>query len=406
LRSQYGLSPVCTGNICKDTSDLIQQKWLNNIFYGYTLSLNYDLREKIKIDIGNSANQYDGDHYGKIIWAEYAKKEDIDKNWYFNTGKKREYNSFVKVHYTVSDKINLYGDIQYRKVLYSIKGDHDDLRILDQNHSFDFINPKLGIHYAMHPAHSIFFSYASSSREPGRNDYRDADKDKKPRAEKLIDYELGYKFQAKKYHLKANAYFMDYDDQLVLTGEINNVGDPIMTNIKRSYRIGIELENNIRIKEAISWYAFVSLSKNKIPDFKAYVDDFSGSKQIEEELGKTDLSFSPEIISGSSLEIKLHKNMHISLLSKYVGKQYIDNTSSKERMLHSYLVNDLMFSYSFSSEWIRETEISFIIYNLFNEKYESNAWVYRYYYEGKEYKYDGYFPQALSHYMLSLHIKF
>ncbi|MFC2111081.1 TonB-dependent receptor [Bacteroidota bacterium] len=403
--SDYKLNDFIIGGDTITETDLIQQKWLDNDFYGITYSLNYD-KKKIRSSLGGAWNKYDGDHFGKVIWAKSASNSEINHQWYFNNGLKTDFNVFVKVNYQIMEKLSLYVDIQHRQINYDIKGDHDDLRDLTQNHTYSFINPKAGIFYEINEKHNAFVSYAVGNREPSRGSFRDADPNKVPTEETLYDYELGYNFNLSKFILNCNFYYMDYKDQLVLTGKINSVGDPIMTNVPESYRLGIEVSAAFKITDKLMWNVNTTYSENKIKNFTEYVDNWDSWSQESKELGKTDIAFSPKIIANSQLSYKLIKNFNISFATKYVDKQFIDNTSNNNRKLDSYIVNNLRLNYSFKTKLFKEVGLNFMLNNIFNEEYESNAWVYRYTSDGQEYALDGYFPQAGINILFGLNLKF
>jgi iron complex outermembrane receptor protein len=404
--ADYGFENDIIGTDTITETDLIRQKWLDNDFYGFNLSLNLE-KDKFDLTLGTGWNNYVGDHFGYIIWAENASNSFIDKPWYENTGKKQEFFGFGKVNYAFSELLNFYGDLQFRTIQYSIEGIHDNLRDLTQSHNFNFFNPKAGVFITPDNRNSIFASVALAHREPNRSVYRDADPGQKISSEQLIDYEVGYKYNNQKLNFEANYYYMDYNDQLVLTGQINNVGDPILVNVPKSYRTGIELMGGVRINKSFRWDMNATFSRNKIKDFTAYTDNWdTWPEQVEEPLGTTDISFSPELIANSSLTVLPFKNFRTVLLSRYVSRQYIDNTSSKERSLDPYFVNDLKFYYSLSTNLIREIDLTLSLNNIFNVEYETNAWVYRYYYDNQEYEMNGYFPQAKFHLMGGISLKF
>jgi iron complex outermembrane receptor protein len=228
-----------------------------------------------------------------------------------------------------------------------------------------------------------------------------------------MDYEAGYSYRGDRVSAGANLYLMDYTDQLVLTGEINDVGAAVMTNVNDSYRAGIELTGTVRIASWLSWDANATFSSNKIRDYVGYVDNCdytedmeNGPCQFEEELGTTDLSFSPGIIAGSQIDAEPVAHLHLNLSSRYVGRQYIDNTSSEQRKLDPYFVNDLRLSYAIYPQFIKELSLQLQLLNLFNAEYEANAWVYRYYYEGEHCVSDGYYPQAGVHLMAGIRVRF
>ena len=402
----YLLDTLFIGGDTISRTNLVQQKWLDNDFYGFTYSLNYK-KKNTDLIIGGAWNKYKGDHFGKVIWAQFASNGSINHQWYYNTGEKTDFNIFGKINYNLNNKFNLYGDVQYRRIYYSIDGDHDDLRDITQEHKFNFLNPKAGLYFDINENHSTYFSFAVSNREPSRSDYRDSDEDHTPTGEILYDYEIGYNFKSLNFAVDANIYYMNYKDQLILTGEINNVGDPIMTNVPESYRAGIELAVSAKILQNLKWDVNATFSRNKIKNFTAYIDNWSPPyKQITEDSGETDLSFSPDIIAGSIISYKPINNLNISFISKYVSRQYIDNTSNKYRSLDPYFVNNLIINYSFKTKFIKEIGFQLMINNIFNEEYETNAWVYRYYNEGKEYMMDGYFPQAGINFLAGINLKF
>ncbi|MCK4289323.1 MAG: TonB-dependent receptor, partial [Bacteroidales bacterium] len=402
----YLLDTLFIGGDTISRTNLVQQKWLDNDFYGFTYSLNYK-KKNTDLILGGAWNKYNGKHFGKVIWAQFASNGSINHQWYDNTGVKTDFNIFGKINYNLNDKINLYGDVQYRRIYYSIDGDHDDLRDITQEHKFNFLNPKAGLYFDINENHSTYFSFAVSNREPSRSDYRDSDEDHIPTGETLYDYEIGYNFKSLNFAVDANMYYMNYKDQLILTSEINKVGDPIMTNVPKSYRAGIELAVGTKILQNLKWDINATFSRNKIKDFTAYIDNWSPPyKQITEDSGETYLSFSPDIIAGSIISYKPINNLNISFISKYVSRQYIDNTSNKYRSLDPYFVNNLIINYSFKTRFIKEIGFQLMINNIFNEKYETNAWVYRYYYEDKEYMMDGYFPQAGINFLAGINLRF
>ncbi|NPA37475.1 MAG: TonB-dependent receptor [Chlorobi bacterium] len=393
-------------------TDLIEQKWLDNDFYGIVFSSNYNAG-RLQLTLGGGYNYYDGDHFGKVIWMKYNNGIAPDYEWYRNNGTKSDFNIYMKGIFDVSNNVNLFGDIQYRNVNIDMKGIHDDLSDITQSHLFNFVNPKAGINWNLSDKNRIFASFAMAQREPTRSDFRDAPDNRKPKQEILYDYEFGYSFKTNKVSLDANLFYMDYKDQLVLTGEINNVGDAIMVNVPSSYRKGIEVSGNIILSQNINWGLNLSLSSNKIDNFTEYVDNWSywddpdnEPLQIVTNLGKTDIAFSPEVIAGSRIAWKPVSGITLTLMSKYVGKQYIDNTSSEERKLDPWFVNDFMANYDFKIKNIGSFGLSFLVNNIFDEKYESNAWVYQYYYNGEHDVLDGYFPQAGTNVMVRLVMNF
>jgi iron complex outermembrane receptor protein len=393
--AKYGLDNVVMGGDTIRASDLITRKYLDNDFYGFTFSGNYNSFDNITASVGGGWNYYDGNHYGNVIWSKYSDANNLDKRWYENEGLKRQFNVYGKINYQLSRSLNAFVDLQMRGIHYQINGTHDDLSDITQEHDFLFFNPKFGAMVQPGNHHHLYFSFAIANREPTRSDFRDADENHEPQAEKLTDYELGYNYSAGKVRLNMNLFYMDYKDQLVLTGEINKTGAAIFTNVPDSYRTGLELVAGINATAWLHLEANAALSRNRIKQYVAFVDNWSPPyHQLENELTDTDLSFSPDIVAGGTVQFIPIENLMVGFVSKYVGRQYIDNTSSDKRMIDAYFVNDINISYAFETKLFSRVELFANVSNIFSAKYSSNAWVYRYYSEGNEYMDNGYFPQA------------
>lgn len=408
--ADYGLEPLQfdTGNdtIFVTESDFIRQKHLDNHFYGYTASLNYRPLNRLQLLIGSSGNIYDGDHFGRLIWGEYTATAGYDYEWYRGTGIKTDLNVYSKANYKATGRLSLYGDLQLRAINYKITGTDDDLRNIGQEHDFLFFNPKAGAFYDVHSNGSVYASFAVAHREPNRDNYTDADPSKElPVAEQLYDYELGYVYKNGSKSLTLNGYYMHYNDQLILTGDINDVGSPIMTNIEKSYRTGLELETAFNLTKELLLYVNTTYSISRAYDFVEKVDDWTNGGQLSDTLGSTSLAFSPEVIAGFDIIWNPISTLTVSFDGKYVSRQFIDNTASLDRSLDPYLVNNLRFSYTVKPRLFNEIKFNLSINNIFNHEYESNAWVYRYNYEGVYGTIDGYFPQAGINIMAGLTIK-
>ncbi len=403
--SSYNLPEAIINNDTVRSSDFITQKWLRNDFYGFTYSIKYS-KNKLNAIIGGGWNRYIGNHFGDIIWARVVTYNNTLYRWYQGTGDKRDLNTYLKITYSLSEKLNLYADMQIRKIYYNIEGFDDNLKNVTQLHKYNFFNPKAGITYNFNKEQKIFASFGISHREPDRSNFTDADPGKVPTPEKLSDYEAAYEYHSGGLMLRGNLFYMYYSDQLILTGKINTVGSPIMTNVPRSYRQGIELESGIRMTKSLKWNGNLTLSRNIIPEYTDYTDNWDTGIQNQETLKNKIISFSPSGIASSSFDYAPVKDFHILLNTKYVGKQYIDNTQNNERMLNAYMVNNLLFTYSVNSKLFNNIDIQFAVNNLFDKKYETNAWVYKYNEGGDLHIIDGYFPQAGINYMFKLGIKF
>ena len=386
---------------------------MDNDFYGVVYSMNYR-KQKVDASIGGSVNNYRGQHFGEVIWTGIAGSSEKGYRWYESIGTKPEFNVYTKLNYNLSPSLNAYGDLQLRNINYTIEGFDDDSRDISQHHHFLFFNPKFGINLIPNLENRLYASFSIANREPNRSNFVDADPNQPtPEYETLYDYEIGYHLSKKHFKSEINFFFMDYDNQLVLTGEINDVGAAIMTNVENSYRRGVELSVSVQSGKYFSWNGNMTLSQNKIINLNTYIDNWdywydpdNEVYQYENELKETDIAFSPNITCSSFLTMSPLEDLNISLQTKYVGMQYIDNTSSKDRKLDSWFVNDLIFNYYLFDKNANELRLNFMIVNLFNHLYESNAWVYRYYSEGIENSMDGYYPQAGIHLMSGLSIKF
>ncbi len=402
----YMMPVITTGETTIESTDLVNRKWLDNHFYGTTYSLNYNKR-RIDFTLGSGWNNYDGHHYGNVIWAQYAGNTDPNHEWYRNKGTKSDFNVFAKNNFQITERLNLYADLQYRGIRYDLNGIDDDLRDISQLHTFNFFNPKFGIFYNPAENQKVYASYAVANREPNRSAYVDANpQGKQPVYETLYDLELGYELKSSAFSGGINLYYMKYNDQLVLTGEINDVGAPIMVNVDDSYRQGVELQAAVMITRNLQWQANATFSRNKIENFTEYVDNWDTWEQEAFNHGTTDIAFSPNVISNSRLLFEPLKNLNLALVTSYVGKQFIDNTSSDDRQLDAYLVNSLKADYMIRTGLFSNITFHLMVNNLFNESYENNAWVYSYILGDGRYKMDGYFPQAGRHFMMGIDFKF
>jgi iron complex outermembrane receptor protein len=405
----YGLSNPVYGDEEISTSDLIRQKWLKNDFYGFTSSLLYQ-KNGVDASFGGAWNFYDGDHFGNVIWAENG-GIDNDYQWYLNTGEKTDYNVFAKVNVDLSDRISAYGDMQYRHILYEMDGTDDDLLPFVQKHQFDFFNPKMGLYYSINDKNTAYASFGLAHREPTRSNYKDAKEDETtmPTSESLFDYELGYTFKSAKATLGVNLYYMYYRDQLVSTGEKNSVGSDIMTNVDKSYRAGVELIWGVQLLPKLKWDANLTLSRNKIKNFteySTYYDEDWNEEYKGKYLGKTNISYSPEIIGSSVINWSPSENFGISFISKYVGEQYFDNTSNKERQLDDYLVNNLRLNYATHPSWMKEISFFAQVNNVFDACYENNAYGGNWYEQGVEKTWRYYYPQAGINFLTGVTLQF
>ncbi|WP_400262249.1 TonB-dependent receptor [Sphingobacterium sp. SG20118] len=394
--SKYNLPPVIISADTISKTDLIRRRWLDNHFYGTTFSFNYNPSEYLKFTWGGAINQYKGDHYGEVIWAEYASTSNLGDKYYLNNAKKNDASTFLKADLTLNNWL-LFADIQYRNISYTIKGDDDKIKAMDFHRKFNFLNPKLGFTYLLNEHSNLYASYAYASKEPVRNDFIDL-LGHNPKPEKMQDLELGYRLKNDKFNLGTNFYGMFYKDQLIPTGALNDVGSTLRINIPNSYRLGIELDAAWKISNRFGWKATAAFSENKIKNFS---DETSG-----EILKRTDIALSPATIISSEFSYSPFHSLELALISKYISRQYLDNTSAKERSINPSFVNNIRMNYSFSILGVKNIGIGLMINNILNEKYETNGYTWGYMDGDTRKSFNFYYPQATTNYMLSVNVKF
>lgn len=399
-----------------DKTDLIRRKMMSNDFYGGIVSLAYKYG-KLTNTFGSSISSFNGRHFGNLIWMQYAGNIPKDYEWYRNKSLKTDFNVYDKVEYTIIDKITLFADLQYKIINYDLRGSDADqmpngtLKKLEEELDYNFFNPKGGIFYAITPKMNIYASVAFSHKEPTRSDIKDAvgDLQKTPRAEQLIDYELGYKLNTKIVSASLNLYYMDYTDQLVPTGELSSTGYSIMTNVANSYRAGIELATAVRPHRKVTIEANATFSRNKIRDFSFWASNYDENweEHLEEHhLAEADLAYSPNIVAAGSINYNIFGNLNVSYTTKYVGKQYFDNTMSNDRSLKAYWLNNISFDYAIVTKYVKEIRFKLLVNNLFNLKYCSNAYGGVWYEQGVEKTWAYYFPQAGINFMGGVTLSF
>ena len=407
--ANYGLPNVISGTETIKKTDLVRRKWLNNDFYGVTYSLDYQSNKKFSTNIGGAWNQYDGDHFGEIIWAKNASTSNIRYRWYESNALKTDFNIFGKAYYQFSDAFNLFADLQYRTVQYDINGTGDKRQNITQKAAggvthYQFFNPKFGVNYQVNKFSSVYASYAVGNKEPSRQDFVD-NAPKAPLAENLQDLEAGYRLTGTKFSFDANFYYMNYKNQLVLTGQVNGVGESIRINVAKSYRAGLELSATWKLAEKWKLAANTTFSQNKIKNFTETIVNYDGDADKINKFAKTDISFSPNLIAGGQLSYAPGKNVELAWLSKYVSKQFMDNTSDTHRSLNSFFVNDIRASYSIKPKFVKELTFSLLVNNLFNHLYESNGYTYSYISEKQTVTENFYYPQAGTNFLLAVKVR-
>jgi len=420
--NSYGLQDIIIiGSDTITKTNLVRRKWLNNDFGGLTYSLNHKIGN-LDLTLGGASNRYSGQHYGNVIWAQYASDASFNHQYYWNKAEKFDNNFYAKADYKYSEATQLYIDLQGRSIDYIFEGLDPEGNAAEQEVNLEFFNPKFGLHHTLNESQVLYASFGVANKEPNRSDYTESSPESRPTHETLYDTEIGYKQVGNKMTFGANFYFMKYENQLVMTGKMNDVGGRTHVNVTESFRKGIELEGIYKLTTKLTWAANMTLSENKIvTPFIEDVDNWDtwGVDQVTHE--NTNLAFSPNIIWTSQLNYQFDKNTSIDLISKYVGEQFIDNTSSEDRMLNDYLVNNLRLTYDWESKIFKTAKVSLQINNLFNNEYISNAWIYRFISDNwdpresdhyvnadseKGYNMAGYFPQATRNYLLGLTLGF
>lgn len=403
---KYNLPNVIVGKDTLTSTDFIRRRWLDNYFYGTTFSFDYNSFKKLTASFGGGWNQYDGDHYGQIIWARNAGNIENEHQYYFSTGKKKDFNLYGKVYYAFTDQLTAFADLQYRRVSHAIHGTDNDLVQLAFDESYSFFNPKAGLTYQLAEQSSVYASYSIGNREPNRDDFTSSTANLFPKSERLQNVEAGFRTQQGKWAFAANYYLMSYKNQLVLTGQINDVGGSVRVNVPKSYRTGIELEGAVVFNNHLKWNANATFSQNKIKNFTEYIVDYDNGGYQTVDHGKSDISFSPNVIVGSQFTYSLRKNLELALLTKYVGKQYLDNTSTETRKLDAYLTNDIRLSWTIKPSWANEIGFNLLVNNVLDEKYESNGYTYGYMYGGALTQENFYFPQAGRNFLIGVNFRF
>lgn len=398
----YDFEPIEIGGEIINTTDLIRRRWLDNDYYVINTNINYK-KDQLDITAGAFYSHYNGDHFGEVIWAKYASNSEIRDRYYEGNGKKNEFTIFSKATYKFNKKWTAYGDLQGRFLTYKTSGLTSDRVPLEVDEKYNFFNPKAGLTYELSNKNQLYASYGRAHREPRRADFENGI----TKSEKLDDYELGWRFKAKKNTINTNVYFMNYKDQLVLTGAIDDTGAPLRATSGKSYRFGIEIDAVFLICDNFRILPNLALSNNKNIDFVSSID----GELVN--LGATNLSFSPNIVAGNKFEYEPVKNLQLGWYSKYVGEQYMGNVDSDVSRLDAYFINDFNVSYKIDNlPFLREIVVTGLVNNILNVEYVSNGYYYTYddtwtdpnaitTIEGT-----GYYPQATINFLIGATVKF
>ena len=384
------------------SEDFVTRKWLDNQFYVINYTLNY-LKNNNNIIFGSTYSEYDGDHFGETIWSQNSGDIEFTDLFYNGNGLKKDFSNFIKSIYQISNDVSIYADLQLRNIDYQTTGSTSNIDQLVVDKKYSFFNPKAGLNYDINQKNKIYFSLSKAHREPTRSDFEN---NINIQPEELIDYELGWKYNAEKFFFNSNLYYMGYKNQLVLTGALDDVGSPIRENSGKSYRTGIEIESVYKATNKLNISANISLSENKNVDYKT---NYNG---VITDWGDTDISFSPNVISSAGIQFSASQDLTFTLLNKFVGNQYMSNTESNISKLSSYSTTDLNILYTIkNSAYFSEIIVTAMINNIFNKEYVSNGYYYTYddtwsdpnsitTIEGT-----GYYPQAKRNFLLGLTFK-
>ena len=407
FKEDYGLPIFIMGGDTIKKTDFITRKYLDNYFYGivFNSTKEFEIKKEhvLFLSVRAALNNYNGKHYGNIIWGKYMGNISPNYEWYNGVGNKWQGNIVTSVGY-IYKGLFAYIDFQYRYINYKITGTNDKQKDITQTHVWDkFLNPKAALSYSWQKRnieHTTYFSFAIANREPNRTILIDAPFEQKPVQETLYDFELGYTLNMNKFRFNANGYYMLYNNQLVLTGQINNTGAAIMTNVKNSYRLGLELVANYQPVKFFHWKIAGTFSLNKIRNYEHFVEEYDENwvatkeKYITTFMKSTTISFSPAVVASNVFQFYPFKNFSVNLATQYVSKQYIDNSQDNNHILKPYCVSNLNLKYDIPKLKKLHLSLFFSVNNIFNKKYESNAWLWRAQVGGEEYYEDGYFPQA------------
>lgn len=418
--ADYGLTPVTVGNTTITNTDLVRRLWLNNDFYGVTYNFKYQPSNNFNVLLGGAYNQYEGAHYNNIEFTQQTTTATPDYEYSRNNARKNDFNTFLRAEYETGNFL-LYGDLQYRHVYYSFLGFDRNLNNVQQSATLNFFNPKAGLTYKLNEHNNIYASFAVGNHEPNRNDYVNSSPASRPRFENLKDFEIGYRTGKGVFTGGINAFYMLYKNQLVLTGSLNDVGEAIRTNIKDSYREGIEIDGRVKITRQLYWAANAAISSNKVKNFQQFLYNYDTNTVVETDYKKTDIAFSPNFVGNSEISFRPFKNGEIAFISKYVSKQYLDNTSNtnpagvtsagnnsfaQNRYLKAYFVNNVRLNYNFAIRSVKNIGITLLVTNVFSKNYESNGATYPDIEGGQVANYNYFYPQAPINFLASLNLKF
>ena len=396
----YGMDTLFIRGDTISDGNFIRRRWLDNHFYGAMASMEHRRSSRVW-NLGIAAQQYEGEHYGEVIWAEYASNSELGDRYYQNTALKQEANAFLKHTRTIKKKVTAFADLQVRWINYEFVGPDRNHNPIDRKEDFLFFNPKVGLSYKLGAFTNAYLSYAQSNREPVRTDYVESSPESRPQSECLHNIELGTRWERKRYYLRGNLYAMEYKDQLVLTGRINDVGAATRENVDRSYRRGVELEGGYTLNDKWEVAGNANFSMNKIVNYMEFVEDWDNGGQVKVVHETTDLALSPSYIASLVLNYHPLKGLDLSLIQKAVSDQFLDNSSSSDRMLEGFYLMHLRANYRFKmgkSSW----ELSGQVNNLLDVDYAPNGYTFGGFLGEQRASYNYVYPQAGRNFLVRL----
>jgi iron complex outermembrane receptor protein len=403
------------GNIDRLPDSLVQSCYemvIEDLKERLSTDPDYQNKKGLELNWGLAANQYIGDHFGEIIWARYASQSDLRERYYENQGIKSEVNSYVRGNYQ-KGPWNFYGEMHYRFIDYRFEGlavVNEIPTVTDQIVQFNFLNPKAGLSYKINNSQSLYFSYAKANREPVRDDFTESSQNSRPRPEQLHNVESAYLLQKRRLTLRTTAYFMYYIDQLVLNGQINDVGGFTRTNVDESYRLGLEIEAGFKVNKKLQINATAALSRNKIMVFNEFVDSYSDDPDFYEQVltryTNTDISFSPNAILGGKITYTPIENLELVVIGKYVGQQYLDNTQNPLRTIDAFAYGNFRANYIIKDWLFKEIHLGILVNNFTNALFESNGYTFSYLYNNELTTENYFYPQAGTNFLLNLKLMF
>lgn len=411
--ANYGLQPVQLADTTITRSDLIRQLWLDNHFYGTVFSTRYR-QDRWELTVGGGYNEYRGDHFGEVIETQFADKLQLADRYYQNDAFKTDGNLYAKFNYAFNDALNAYLDMQVRRITYEFLGKDQQpvpgggQRVVDveQSDRLTFFNPKAGLVYNWTEGQRAYVSFSVGNKEPTRDEYVNTSPENQPEHETLYDWEAGYEVDFRQFFGGVNLYYMDYENQLIPTGELNEVGSAVRQNVPDSYRAGVELQAGVRISRALQWSANATFSRNKIEEYTQYYPNYATGAQVSEVYENTDIAFAPSFIGNSIINFSSAGFM-TELTSKYVSRQYLDNTQTESRSIDPYFVNDLRLAYDLGPLSVAENiTVSVQVNNIFDVAYETNGYTFGYVSGGEVLHFNYYYPQGGRNFLARLSVAF